>query len=168
MLGNFDRDPDRFSNVHRITCEFLQSLNLDLGQDPESTLDGWLNVPENAHELVGAGVPDDSTPEGRAQKERLSAWVNLVEREKLMEYVTASYEVAPLLAEYSPRINAQQLKNALISKEEKVRVEKLISEHGKLSPDSLYAAIDRVASCRGAERAKKAGRFPAGLHSLSP
>jgi hypothetical protein len=134
-------------------------MNLELGQDPESTLDGWLNVPENAHELVGAGAPDDSTPEGRAQKDRLGAWVNLVEREKLMEYVTASYEVAPLLAEYSPRINAQQLKNALISREEKVRVEKLIADHGKLSPDTLYAAIDRVASCRGAERAKKAGRF---------
>jgi hypothetical protein len=159
MLGNFDRDPDRFSNVRRITCEFLQSMKLELGPDPERTLDGWLNVPENAHELVGAGAPDDSTPEGRAQKNRLSDWVSQVEREKLMEYVTASYEVAPLLAEYSPRINAQQLKNALISKEEKVRVEKLIAEHGKLSPDGLYAAIDRVAGCRGAERAKKAGRF---------
>ena len=30
-----------------------------------------------------------------------------------MDYVIASYEVVPLLAEYSPRINAQQLKNAL-------------------------------------------------------
>jgi len=159
MLGGFDRDPDRFSNVRRIACEFLQSMSPELGPDPEGTLDGWLNVPENAHELIGAGVPDDSTPEGRAQEERLAAWVNLVEREKLMEYVTASYEVAPLLAEYSPRINAQQLKNALISKEERIRVEKLIAEHGKLSPDSLHAAIDRVASCRAAERAKKAGRF---------
>jgi hypothetical protein len=159
MLGGFDRDPDRFSNVRRIACEFLQSTKLELGQDPEATLDGWLNVPENAHELIGAGVPDESTPAGRAQEDRLGAWVNLVEREKLMEYVTASYEVAPLLAEYSPRINAQQLKNALISKEEKVRVEKLIAEHGKLSSDSLHAAIERVANCRGAERAKKAGRF---------
>src|SRR5580698_6455822 len=159
MLGNFDRDPDRFSNVRRVACEFLQSMKLDPGTDQERTLDGWLNVPENAHELVGAGAPDDSTPEGRAQKDRLSAWTSLVEREKLMEYVAASYEVAPLLAEYSPRINAQQLKNALISKEERIRVEKLIAEHGKLSAESLYAAIDRVAGCRGAERAKKAGRF---------
>jgi len=159
MLGNFDRDPDRFSNVRRIACEFLQSLNLNLGADPDRTLDSWLNVPENAHELVGAGTPDESTPEGRAQKQRLESWVDLLEKEKLIEYVAASYEVAPLLAEYSPRINAQQLKNALISKEEKVRVEKLIAEHGKLSPDSLYAAIDRIAACRGAERAKKSGRF---------
>ena len=159
MLGNFDRDPDRFLNVQRVSFEFLKSLNLEMGNDPERTLDGWLNVPENAQELVGAGTPDDSLPEGRSQKTRLSAWVSWLEREKLMDHVIASYEVAPLLAEYSPRINAQQLKNALITREERVRVEKLIAEHGKLSPDNLYAAIDRVAACRGAERAKMAGRF---------
>jgi hypothetical protein len=157
MLGNFERDPDRFSNVRRVSFEFLKSLNLE--HDSERTLDGWLNVPENAQELTGAGTPDDSTPEGKSQKARLSAWVSLLEREKLMDHVIASYEVAPLLGEYSPRINAQQLKNALITREERVRVEKLIAEHGKLSPDNLYAAIDRVGACRGAERAKIAGRF---------
>ena len=159
MLGNFDRDPDRFSNVRRITCEFLRSLDLELGTDPERTLDGWLNVPENAQELVGGGVPEDSSSAGRSQKARLVAWVDRLEEEELMAYVVASYEVAPLLAEYSPRINPQQLKNALISREERNRVEKLIAEQGKASPDSLYAAIDRVAACRGAERAKMAGRF---------
>jgi len=159
MLGNFDRDPDRFSNVRRVAFDFLKSLDLEMGKDAERTLDGWLNVPENAQELVGAGTPDDSTKEGRSQKVRLSAWVSLLEREKLMDHVIASYEVAPLLAEYSPRINAQQLKNALITRDERTRVEKLIAEHGKLSPDNLYAAIDRVAACRGAERAKMAGRF---------
>ncbi len=85
--------------------------------------------------------------------------MGLLEREKLMEYVVASYEVVPLLAEYSPRINAQQLKNALISREERVRVEKLIVEQGKVSRESLYAAVQRVASCRGAERGKIAARF---------
>lgn len=159
MLGNFDRDPDRFWNARRIACDFLQSLKLDLGSEPDRTMDGWLNVPENAQELVGGGSPDSSTPEGRAQKSRLSEWVSLLEREKLIEYVVASYEAVPLLAEYSPRINAQQLKNALISREERVRVEKLIADHGKLSADALYAAIERTASCRGVERAKMAGRF---------
>jgi len=159
MLGNFDRDPDRFANVRRIACEFLQSLNLEAPGQPERSLDGWLNVPENAQELVGGGaVPDDSTAEGQSQKARLAAWVDLLDREKLLEHVIASYEVAPLLAEYSPRINAQQLKNALISREERGRVEKLIAEH-KASRESLNAAIDRVAGCRGNDRAKMAGRF---------
>src|SRR5436190_1709562 len=81
MLGNFDKDPDRFSNIRRMLCE------------------------------------------------------------------------------YSPRINPQQLKHALISRHERERVEKLIEEHGKLSCESLYSAMARVAGCRSAERSKVAGRF---------
>ena len=159
MLGNFDRDPDRFSNVRRVVREFLLTLNLGSKAEDDSVVDGWLNVPENAHELVGAGQPDEATREGRAQKARLQAWVELLEREKLMDYVIASYEVVPLLGEYSPRINAQQLKNGLISREERGRVEKLIAEHGKLSPESLYSAVARCAACRGADRSKMAARF---------
>jgi hypothetical protein len=159
MLGNFDRDPDRFTNVRRIAYEFLQSLNLGLEADPERAINAWLNVPENAQELIGSGTPDDSSPEERAQKTRLAAWLGLLDREKLMDYVVASYEAVPLLAEYSPRINAQQLKNALISREERTRVEKLIVEQGKVSRDSLQAAVQRVASCKGAERGKVAARF---------
>jgi hypothetical protein len=159
MLGNFDRDPDRFANVRRIAYEFLQSLNLGQEVDPERAINAWLNVPENAQELIGSGTPDDSTPEERAQKTRLAAWLGLLDREKLMEYVVASYEAVPLLAEYSPRINAQQLKNALISREERTRVEKLILEQGKVSRDSLQSAVQRVAGCRGADRGKVAARF---------
>src|SRR3984885_7957489 len=157
MFGNFDRDPDRFANVCQIARKFLQSLNLEASDD--AGLDAWLCVPENAQELVGGGSPDESTPEGRSQKIRLAAWTTSLEDAGVMDYVIASYEVVPLLAEYSPRINAQQLKNALISREERDRVEKLIADHGRLSPDSLYAAAGRVASCRSADRAKVAGRF---------
>src|SRR2546422_559718 len=159
MLGNYEKDPDRFSNVRRIACEFLQSLNLGPEADSQSVLDSWLNVPENAQELVGGGSPDDSAREERAQDARLALWTELLEGEKLMEHVVASYEVVPLLAEYSPRINPQQLKNALISRQEGERVEKLIEEHGRLSSGSLRAAMARVTSCRGAERAKMAARF---------
>ncbi len=159
MLGNFDRDPDRFTNVRRIAYEFLQSLNLGSEADPERAINAWLNVPENAQELTGSGVADESTPEGRAQKTRLATWQALLDREKLMEYVIASYEAVPLLAEYSPRINAQQLKNALISREERTRVEKLILEQGKVSPDSLLAAVQRASNYRGPERAKISQRF---------
>jgi hypothetical protein len=159
MFGNFDRDPDRFANVCEIAREFLQSLDLGPESQDEAVLDSWLCVPENAQELVAAGTPDESTVEGRSQKARLTTWTGILEDARVMDYIIASYEVVPLLAEYSPRINAQQLKNALISREERDRVEKLIAEHGRLSPDSLYAAAGRVASCRAADRAKVAGRF---------
>ena len=159
MLGNWDRDPDRFPHMREIACTFLDSL--DLGDDAKDVhmVDSWLNSPDNAQELVGGGSPDVSTPAGRAQEARLAFWAELLEDAKVLDHIVASYEVVPLLAEYSPRINAQQLKNGLVSRTECVRVQKLIEEHGRLSTESLSAAVNRVANCRSAERAKVAGRF---------
>jgi class 3 adenylate cyclase len=159
MLGTFDRDPDYFTNIRRIGCDFLQSLALGPDARDVAILDGWLSVPENAQELVGAGTPEESTPEGKSQKVRLSAWLQLLEQEKAMDHIIASYEVVPLMAEYCPRIHPQQLKNGLVLREERERVEKLIREHGKLSSSSFVAASGRVTSYRGAERTKVAGRF---------
>jgi hypothetical protein len=155
MLGNWDRDPDRYGRMREVVSSFLRS---QYGEEVSAeTLDSWMNVPENARELVGTGTPEDSD-EGLAQQERLTEWVRLLEDERVMENVIASYHVVPLLSEYAPRINAQQLKNALIDRTECDRVERMIQE-GRLSPNSLYAAVAKVASCRGAERAKVAARF---------
>ena len=156
MLGNWDRDSDRYGRMREIVSGFLRSL---YGEEVSAeTLDAWMNVPENARILTGSGTPDDSD-EGSAQQERLASWVRLLEDEQVMENVIASYHVVPLLNEYAPRINPQQLKNALIDRTECDRVERMIKENGKLSPTSLYAAVAKVASCRGTERAKVAARF---------
>jgi len=160
MLGNWDRDPDRYGRMREIASGFLRSLYGEtIGTE---IIDAWMNVPDNARELVGTGTPEDST-EGLAQQERLAEWVRLLEDERVMENVIASYHVVPLLSEYAPRINPQQLKNALVDRTECDRVERMIQEHGKLSPNSLYAGVAKVASCRGAERAKVAARFLADL-----
>ena len=158
MLGNYERDSDRFDLMQEICHSFLRSLNL-AGGDNDSAIDCYLNVPENAQELVAGGSPDDSTPRGKAQRMLLTAWVDLLEKQNVMESIIASYEVVPLLPEYSPPINAQQLKNALVSKAERNRVEALLEEHGRLSPENFNAAAKRVAGCKGSERSKMAGRF---------
>jgi class 3 adenylate cyclase len=159
MFGNFDKDPDRFANLRRIVMDFFSRCGSQ-NADEEGVLEGWLNAPENSQALVGAGSGlDDSTAQARAQKARQDAWVSTLESEGVMEYIIASYEVVPLLAVYAPRINAQQLKNALVSKVECERVEGLIAQHGKLSSHSLRAAVTRVASARGPERTKIASRF---------
>ena len=156
MLGNWDRDSDRYGRMRELVSGYLRSL---YGEEVSAeTLDAWMNVPENARALVGTGTPEESD-EGQEQQERLAAWVRLLEDERVMENVIASYHVVPLLNEYAPRINPQQLKNALIDRTECDRVERMIQEHGKLTPNSLYAAVAKVASCRGAERAKVAARF---------
>jgi class 3 adenylate cyclase len=157
MLGNWDRDPDRYHHLQDIVWAFVRSL---FGEETTAeTIDGWICAPENARALVGTGTPDDSTAEGVAQQSRLAKWVRLLEDEQVMECVIASYHTVPLLSQYAPRINPQQLKNALISRPECDRVERMIQEHGKLSPNSLYAAVAKVAGCRGSERAKVAARF---------
>lgn len=157
MFGNWERDPDRYPRLQDLVWTFVRSLYGD--EIYTDTIDSWLCVPENAHSLVGSGTPDESTAEGLAQQERLEKWVKLLEDEQVMECVIASYQTVPLLSEYAPRINPQQLKNALISRAECERVERMIQEHGKLSKNSLNAAVEKVAACRGAERAKVAARF---------
>lgn len=156
MLGNWDRDPDRYGRMREIISGYLRSLYGEA--TTAETIDAWMNVPENARQLVGTGTPEDSD-EGVAQQERLANWVRLLEDERVMENVIASYYVVPLLSEYAPTINPQQLKNALIDRTDCDRVERMIQEGGKLSPNSLYSAVAKVASCRGAERSKVAARF---------
>lgn len=158
MLGNYEKDRDRFQTIRRIAVEYLRVLGLVQDhEDPRA--DALLNVPENSQELMGGGSPDDSTAQGKAQKFLLNTWVDLLEREDVMDNVLASYEVVSLLAQYSPPINPQQLKNALISREELSRVETLLEEHGKLSPGNLHAATRKIAGCKALERSRLAGRF---------
>ncbi|MCU1221868.1 MAG: hypothetical protein JWN42_3065 [Candidatus Angelobacter sp.] len=158
MLGNYDRDRDRFHAMRYIAAQYLQSLGLASDtEDPH--VDGILNVPENAYEIMAGGSPEDTNPKGKAQKALLNAWAEILEREGVSASVIASYEAVPLLAQYSPPINPQQIKSALISREERRRVESLLEEHGKLSPAGLHAAVKKVESCKPAERAKMAARF---------
>jgi class 3 adenylate cyclase len=158
MLGNYDHDRDRFQTMQEISAQYLKMLGVVAHLD-DSLVDTILNVPENAQEIVAGGAPDETTPKGKAQKALLGAWVELLEREGVMEYVVASYEAVPLLAQYSPPINPQQLKNALISRADLKRVETLLEEHGKIEPDNLHAAVRKIVACKPQDRARLAGRF---------
>ncbi len=162
MFGNFDKDPDRFPSLRQFALNFLRELGYGEAIDDEH-LEQAINVPENAAALVGTGNGEDSTPEDRSRKDRLDIWTRMLQREGVLSHVVASYEAVPLLAEYAPRVNPQQLKNALIFREEAARVEKIIAE-SRLRPDRLFAAVGRVASCRGSERSRFAARL---LHDLS-
>jgi hypothetical protein len=161
MFGNFDKDPDRFPYLRQLALNFLRELGYGEATDDEH-LEQALNVPENAATLVGTGNGDDLTAEDRDRKDRLEIWTRMLQRESLLSHVVASYEAVPLLAEYAPRVNPQQIKNALIFREESERVEKIIAE-SRLHSDRLFAAIGRVASCRGSERNRFAARL---LHDL--
>jgi hypothetical protein len=161
MFGNFDKDPDRFPILRQLALNFLRELGYGEATDDEH-LEQALNVPENAVLLAGTGNGEDLTPEDRHRKDRLDIWTRVLQRQGILSHVVASYEAVPLLAEYAPRVNPQQLKNALISREEAARVEKIIGE-SRLSADRLFAAVGRVGSCRSSERNRFAARL---LHDL--
>jgi hypothetical protein len=161
MFGNFEKDPDRFQSLRQFALNFLRELGYGESIDDEH-LEQALNVPENAVTLVGAGGGEDATPEDRNRTDRLDIWTRLLQREGVLSHVIASYEAVPLLAEYAPRVNPQQIKNALISREEAARVETIIAE-SRLNSDRLFAAVGRVASCRSSERSHFAARL---LHDL--
>jgi len=155
MLGNFTRDLDRFDVLQQVVSEFLIRLNLALNSDEA---EGMLNVPANAAELVGEQRVDES-PKGRAQRAVLSAWIETLEEGELLEHIIAAYESVPLLPDYCPTVNPQQLKNALISRTERKKVEMLLESHGKLSPEKLYQAARRVAGYGRVDHEKFAIRF---------
>jgi class 3 adenylate cyclase len=161
MFGNFEKDPDRFPIFRRLALSFLRELGYGKAVDDEH-LEQALNAPANAAALVGTGNGEDSTPEDRYREDRLDIWTRILQREGVISHVVASYEAVPLLADYAPRVNPQQIKNALIFREEAARVEKIIAE-SRLNSDRLFAAIGRVASCRGSERGRFAARL---LHDL--
>ena len=131
---------------------------LDLPDD-DAELDPWLNVPENAHALVGGGTAVGVDARRPCPKSAFGRLGSPAEDQSVMEYVIASYEAVPLLAEYSSRINPQQLKNALDRRTKSAPGGAADSEGRQALGRQSYAAAWRVASCRGADRAKVAGRF---------
>jgi hypothetical protein len=161
MLGNYERDADRFQRMQEFAAAFIKSLGLLPANqaDEDKQIDAMLSVTENSHELFAGGTPDETTPKGKAQKTLLEGWVESLEKEALMDYVIASYEAVPLLAQYSPLINPQQLKNSLINKTERERVKALLEERGKISPDGINNAVKKIEGMKSGDRAKIAGRY---------
>src|SRR6266568_9321474 len=154
LIGGFENDPDSFGNIRAVAGEFLQAVTPEVENATAPVLDGWLSSPENAHELVGTGDPNE-----RVYKSRLQLWCELLQRDKLSDFVVAAYEVVPLLPDFTPMLDPQQLKYALVGRKERDRVGKLLEEHGKLPLDKLASAAERVAQSGGAQRAKFAARF---------
>jgi hypothetical protein len=154
LIGGFDNDPDSIGNIRGLVHEYLRAVAPDAGNSSSSIIDGWLSAPENAHELVGTGEASE-----RKYRARLQVWIDLLNREQLLDLAVAAYEVLSLFKEFTPLMDPQQLKYALVYRKERDRVEKLIEEHGRLSLSQLTSAANRVSQAGSAQRAKVAARF---------
>src|SRR5712671_2764386 len=95
-------------------------------KDHKGRTDAYLNEPENAQRLFD---PMFSSEAGRPRRAKmLSELLDRLEQQEILFHVLASYEIRPIAAEYCPPVHLQQLRKALVSKEELKRVEQVIKQ----------------------------------------
>jgi hypothetical protein len=92
-------------------------------KDYNGRLGDYLNDPENARRLFDPAVADTETAERARLLGRL---VDRLEQHDLLYHVLAGYEIRPLANEYCPPVHLQQLRKALVSKEELKQVEQVL------------------------------------------
>ncbi len=97
-----------------------------LTKDYKGRLGDYLNDPENAKRLFGyaSATDGDTSIRGKLLLELLER----LEQQEIIYHLLASYEIRPISAEYSPPVHLQQLRKALVSKEELKRVEGVLKQ----------------------------------------
>ena len=100
-----------------------------LAKQNQERLGGYLNQPENARHLLDAAAPGE--PGGSAAELRarlLEVLVARLEQHDLIVHILASYQLRNICHDYCPPIHLQQLKKALVSREEFKRVEDVLKQ----------------------------------------
>ncbi len=100
-------------------AEFVQ-------KDYEGKLGDYLNEPENARKLFDVSNAPENELAARAKW--LGQLISRLEQHDVMPHVLASYEIRPIAGDYCPPVHLQQLRKALVSKEEAKRVEEILKQ----------------------------------------
>ena len=95
-----------------------------LSEKHETELGEYLNEPANAKLLFDAQRNSDAD----TRTALLEEFVSRLEQKEILPHVLASYEVRNLHLEYSPPVHLQQLRKALVSREELKRVEAILKQ----------------------------------------
>jgi hypothetical protein len=100
-----------------------------LTEEYKNRLGDYLNQPENARRIFDAPFADheDEDPQA-ARGQLLGEWVHRLEERDLLFHVLAGYELRKIYSDYSPPIHLQQLKKALVSRDEQKRVERVLEQ----------------------------------------
>lgn len=97
-----------------------------VNKDHEGKLGDYLNEPENARNLFDPAVGDEAE---RTKHSRLLAQLtSTLEERQLTAHILAGYEIRPIATDFCPPVHLQQLKKAVVSKEEARRVEELLKQ----------------------------------------
>jgi class 3 adenylate cyclase len=100
-----------------------------LAKQYQERLGDYLNQPENARRLLDPNAPSDergNTAETRARL--LEEWVARLEQRDLLVHILASYQLRNICHDYCPPLHLQQLKKALVSREEYKHVEDVLKQ----------------------------------------
>jgi hypothetical protein len=95
-------------------------------KDHAGKLGEYLNDPENAKRLFDASSATEAEAPMRARL--LSQLLERLEQHEILYHVLASYEIRPIASDYCPPVHLQQLRKALVSKEEMKQVEQVIKQ----------------------------------------
>jgi len=101
-----------------------------LAEEYSNRLGDYLNQPANARRIFDAaevfGEEDGAGPETRARL--LEEWVHRLEERDLLFHVLAGYELRKIATDYCPPIHLQQLKKALVNRDEAKRVAHILEQ----------------------------------------
>ncbi len=98
-----------------------------LNKDNHGKLGDYLNDPDNARRLLDPATAADE-PERAARMRLLSLLTARLEERELILHILASYEIRPIATDFCPPVHLQQLKKALVTKEESQRVAELLKQ----------------------------------------
>ena len=103
-----------------------------LTSEYQSRLGGYLNQPENARRLFGTDSSKDDDADGEAPPEVRAQlreeWMHRLEERDLLFHVLAGYELRKIYADYCPPIHLQQLKKAIVHREEQKRMATILEQ----------------------------------------
>jgi len=89
-------------------------------------LGSYLNEPKNAAKLFDPAAEPEAL---RAQRTQLlTRFMERMEQQEVLYHVLAGYEIRSLAAQYHPPVHLQQLRKALVSRDELKRVEQVLKQ----------------------------------------
>jgi hypothetical protein len=95
-------------------------------KDHHGQLGDYLNEPKNAAHLFDPSAEPESLRAQRAQL--LGRLIEHMEQQEVLYHVLAGYEIRSIAAQYHPPVHLQQLRKAVVSKDELKRVEQVLKQ----------------------------------------
>jgi hypothetical protein len=99
-----------------------------LSEQYQNRLGDYLSQPENARRLFDASAPSERGNAAETRARLLEEWIARLEQRDLLIHVLASYQLRNICHDYCPPIHLQQLKKAMVSREEYKRVEDILKQ----------------------------------------